>query len=115
MLTERPGMERVLPANIFPPASGLTSPLGNPRDYHRKGKLFSLVSIAEQSTGRSYVIQLAQDRSEDEEFKKNFGILLAVVLATGVVASAVIAITVTRRGLRPLGEMPRSLERIRPT
>src|SRR2546423_15294809 len=44
MLTETPGMERVLPANIFPTASGSTSPLGNPRDYHRKGKLFSLVS-----------------------------------------------------------------------
>ena len=114
-LTETPGMERVLPANIFPTASGSTSPLGNPRDYHRKGKLFSLVSTVEQSTGRSFVIQVAQDRSEDEEFKKNFGILLAVVLATGVVASAVIAITVTRRGLRPLGEMTRSLERIGPT
>ncbi len=115
MLTETPGMERVLPANIFPAASGSTSPLGNPRDYHRKGKLFSLVSTVEQSAGRSFVIQVAQDRSEDEEFKKNFGILLAVVLATGVVASAVIAITVTRRGLRPLGEMTRSLERIGPT
>ena len=38
-----------------------------------------------------------------------------MVLETGVVASAVIAITVTRRGLRPLGEMTRSLERIGPT
>ena len=61
------------------------------------------------------MIQVAQDRSEDQEFKKNFGILLAIVLATGAVASAVIAITVTRRGLRPLGEMTRSLGRIGPT
>jgi len=38
-----------------------------------------------------------------------------VVLFGSIFASTLIAITVTRRGLRPLGEMTRSLERIGPT
>jgi two-component system heavy metal sensor histidine kinase CusS len=40
--------------------------------------------------------------------------LLALVLGAGVIASALIAVTVTRRGLRPLAEMRRSLERVQP-
>src|SRR5205814_6115107 len=35
--------------------------------------------------------------------------------AFGILASTLIAITVTKRGLRPLGEMTRSLGRIGPT
>jgi len=58
---------------------------------------------------------VAQDRSSDEQVEREFGVLLIVVLAGSMVASALIAITVTKRGLRPLGEMTRSLERIGPT
>ncbi len=41
--------------------------------------------------------------------------MVAVVLAFGILASILIAITITKRGLRPLGEMTRSLGRIGPT
>lgn len=64
--------------------------------------------------GQTYTMQVAQDRSGDEQFVQKFGALLAVVLALGIFASAVIAITVTRRGLRPLGEMTRSLRTFGP-
>src|SRR5207237_7235949 len=47
--------------------------------------------------------------------EREFGILLIVVLSGSIVASALIAITVTRHGLRPLGQMTRSLERTGPT
>jgi two-component system, OmpR family, heavy metal sensor histidine kinase CusS len=57
---------------------------------------------------------VAQDRSGDEEFMKEFGSLLVVVLAFGVLASTVIALTVTRKGLQPVAEMTRSLKRIGP-
>src|SRR5213078_870637 len=79
------------------------------------GKLFSLVTTNEKLGGKSYAIQLAQDRSSDEQVEREFGVLLIVVLAGSILASALIAITVTRHGLRPLGEMTRSLERIGPT
>jgi two-component system heavy metal sensor histidine kinase CusS len=41
--------------------------------------------------------------------------LLGVLLASGILASTIIAITVTKHGLRPLAEMRKTLERVGPT
>jgi two-component system, OmpR family, heavy metal sensor histidine kinase CusS len=114
-IAETPGMDRLLPSDIFPRAQGSTSSIPSPKDYRTDAKLFSLVAVNEVTGGQTYTIQVAQDRSIDEHLERNFGILLIVVLAAGILASAFIAITVTKRGLRPLAEMARSLERIRPT
>src|SRR6266700_3532627 len=114
-LTEMPGMDRILPPEVFPRAQGTTSPLRSPKDYRTGGKLFSLVTTNEKSGGKTYAIQVAQDRSSDEQVEREFGVLLIVVLSGSILASALIAITVTRHGLRPLGEMTRSLERTGPT
>jgi Signal transduction histidine kinase len=65
--------------------------------------------------GQAYTIQVAQDRSSDEQLERKFGVLLVVLLAASIFASALIAVTVTKRSLRPLGQMTRSLERIGPT
>jgi two-component system heavy metal sensor histidine kinase CusS len=115
IVTERPGMDRLIPPDIFPPALESTSSIGNPKDYRTGAKLFALVAVNEQTGGQTYTIQIAQDRSSDEQLEKRFGILLGVVLAGSILASAVIAIRVTKHGLRPLGEMTRSLERIGPS
>jgi two-component system heavy metal sensor histidine kinase CusS len=114
-IAETPGMDRLLPSNIFPPAQASFSSIRPPKDYRPGAKLFSLVAVNEESAGRIYTIQVAQDRSSDEQLERRFGVLLGLVLAGSIVASAIIAITVTKRGLRPLGEMTRSLERIGPT
>ena len=78
------------------------------------GKYFALVTTVEEAGGQPYTMQVAQDRSGDEQFVKKFGALLAVVLALGMLASAAIAITVTKRGLRPLREMARSVKSFGP-
>jgi two-component system heavy metal sensor histidine kinase CusS len=114
-VAETPGMNRLLPSDIFPRAQKSTSPVRSPKDYRTDAKLFSLITVNEDSAGQAYTIQLAQDRSSDEQVKREFGVLLIVVLSGSILASALIAITVTRHGLRPLGEMTRSLERIGPT
>ena len=114
-VAETLGMNGLLPSEIFPRAQNSTSPVRSPKDYRTDAKLFSLVTINEDSAGQAYTIQVAQDRSSDEQVEREFGILLIVVLSGSIVASALIAITVTRHGLRPLGEMTHSLERIRPT
>jgi two-component system heavy metal sensor histidine kinase CusS len=114
-LTEMPGMDRILPSKAFPFAQSTTSPLRSPKDYRTAGKLFSLVATNEKSGGKTYAIQVAQDRSSDEQVEREFGVLLIVVLSGSILASALIAIMVTRHGLRPLGEMTRSLERTGPT
>jgi two-component system heavy metal sensor histidine kinase CusS len=85
-----------------------------PKDFRSQGRLFSLVSVVTDVGAQNYIVQVAQDRSVDEQFEKEFGLLVAVVLVCGIFASAMIAISVTRRGLRPLEAMTRSLKRVGP-
>jgi two-component system heavy metal sensor histidine kinase CusS len=114
VVAETPGMNRLLPVKLFYPKQ--TSPLTElqPRDYQTGGRLFSLVSVVTEVNGQPFTIQVAQDRTVDEQFEKQFGLLVAAVLVCGIFASAMIAITVTKRGLRPLGAMTRSLKRVGP-
>src|SRR5947207_7872428 len=112
--TETPQMGDLLPANVFPPPQTSTSLLSSIKNYQKDAKLFSLVSVNENVVGRTYLLQVAQDRSTDERFRKQFRVLLILVLGAGLIASALIAVTVTRRGLRPLAKMRRMFERIQP-
>jgi two-component system heavy metal sensor histidine kinase CusS len=115
ILTETPGMQRLLPPSVFPAAQTGTAPVRNRKDYRTGGKLFSLVAVGEDSGAQAYTLQVAQDRSSDERVERNFAVLFVIVLSGSILASAVIAIIVTKRGLRPLGEMTQSLGRIGPT
>jgi two-component system, OmpR family, heavy metal sensor histidine kinase CusS len=112
---ETPGMGRLLPPEIFPPPQESASIVGGLKDYRRGSKLFSLVAAHEESGGQPYMLQIAQDRSSDERVERNFAALFIIVLSGSVLASALIAITVTKRGLRPLQEMTQSFGRIGPT
>ena len=107
VIAETPGMNEILPLNLFQQAG--------PKDYRTRGRLFSLVATHSQANGRSYTIQVGQDRTADVQFTQEFGALLAVVLVIGIVLSALIAATVIKRGLRPLAEMTRSFKRMGPT
>ncbi len=107
------GMEALLPGNIFPPVASRES--AAPTEHVVAGKLFALTTRHALIDGQKFTIQVAQDRSSDEQVERKFGILVLVVLSGSILASILIAIPVTRRGLRPLEEMKRSLERIGPT
>jgi two-component system, OmpR family, heavy metal sensor histidine kinase CusS len=111
-VAETPGMSDLLPASIFPKPSQRL-PVATP-DYRTNGKLFSVATMSEDALNQRYTIQVAQDRSGDEGFMREFGALLIVVLAFGILLSTAIALTVTRKGLRPITEMTRSLKRIEP-
>ena len=100
---------------IFPNAQNRVSSVLRPTIYRKDGRFFALVAVRDELSSQAYTIHLAQDRSVDEEFTGNFGLLVVLVLAVGSVASAAIAITLTRRGLRPLAEITRSLERMGPS
>ena len=113
-IAETPEMDRLIPTQIFPVARGPTEAIHTRKDYRSAGKLFSLVSFNDHSGSETYTLQLAQDRSSDEQVERNFALLFIGVLFGGVVASALIAIIVTRRGLTPLRKMTESLGRIGP-
>ena len=111
---QTPGMDRLLPPEIFPPPQKSAATIGGLKDYRTESKLFTLVALNEEFGSQPYTLQVAQDRSSDEQVERNFALLFIAVLFGGVVASALIAIIVTRRGLRPLREMTESLGRIGP-
>ena len=113
-VAETPGMSALLPAGVFPATAAPSSTVFGPTSFRTDGKLYSMVAAVDESDGRLYTIQVAQDRSGDEEFITEFGTLLVVVLAFGILASTAIALTVTKKGLRPVREMTRSLKRIGP-
>ena len=114
-IASTPGMDQLLPSNIFPADAESTTGPQKPRDYRTGRKLFSLVTLTDSINGHAYTIQLAQDRSADEQFRRNFRALLIASIAFGILMSAVIAITVTRRALRPLRKMTAAVARITPT
>jgi two-component system heavy metal sensor histidine kinase CusS len=110
VVAQTPGMDALMPPERF------TSLAEAPRYERISGKSFALVASAQQARdGQLYTIQVAQDRSADEAFTWRFGALLAAVLAIGTALSAFIATHVTRRGLRPLTDMRRAVQRIGPT
>ena len=120
-LKETPGMETLPPA-IFPaPASRETA---KSVEHRNAGKLHVLTARHAVGPGEDlkkalsanhfFTIQVAQDRTEDERFRRQFGALLLLVLVLGSFASALVAITVTRRGLSPLAKMRRLFERVQP-
>lgn len=113
-LAETPEMGRLIPTEIFPVGREPAEAIRSRKDYRITGKLFSLVAFNEHSGSEAYTLQVAQDRSSDEQVERNFALLFIAVLLGGVVASALIAIIVTRRGLRPLRQMTGSLGRIGP-
>ncbi len=109
---ETPGMVELLPPGVFPASveAGSTIPRGR---HHRTGeKLFALIAIIAEANGVRSTLQIAQDRSRDDKFTRRFGVLLAGVLAVGAVVAGVIAVIVTKQGLRPLIQMTRSVQRI---
>src|SRR5436189_3341157 len=87
---ETPGMDRSLPPEIFPrpPASAKApagrqdsvSTVGGLKDYRRGPKLFSLVTLNEESGSQLYTLQVAQDRSSDERVARNYTVVFIMVL-----------------------------------
>ena len=102
----------LLPPALFPADS--TTDFEKAANVRTSGRLFSLVAVGHSVATDRFTIQVAQDRTADERFMRQFAALLAVVLGLGVAASAIIAWTVTQRGLRPIGEMTRALQRVGP-
>src|SRR5215469_7603546 len=66
-LAETPGMDRLIPTEIFPTSQEAAHPIRSRQDYRTAAKLFSLVAFTEEFNGQTYTLQLAQDRSSDEQ------------------------------------------------
>src|SRR5438067_7811279 len=113
IIAETPQMSVFLPPSVFPSPTVAPSPF-NPKNYRIGRKLFSLVATSEETDGQPYLLQVAQDRSRDKEFATQFALVLGGALLLGITLSAMIAIAVTKRGVRTWQQMTQSLQRIDP-
>lgn len=109
-VAESPGMS-AFPAGMFAPA---TERSRSPRTVRLGGKSYALAAATAEASGKTFALQIVQNRSADDRFRARFGLVTVFVLACGVGASVFVATTVTRRGLRPLADMTRTVERIQP-
>ncbi len=113
VVAETPQMSSFLPPAVFPHRQAEKSTF-SPKNYQTNEGLFSLAATTVEADGQSYLLQVAQDRSSDQQFATQFALVLGGALVFGIAASAIIAIAVTKRGLWPVQQMTQSLERIDP-
>lgn len=113
VVAETPNMSKLLPPLIFPRTISVRGERPTTLIYEaRRKKIFALASAIAEVGSERLTIQLAQDRSHDERFMRHYAALLAGMLACFVVTCAGIGLLVIRRGLRPLKNLARSVERV---
>ena len=113
-VSETEGMGDVIPASLFTAPVG---PDGTPEEavkWQRQGKTYLLME-AWARLGRSNekrLLQIALDVSQEERLIADYREKLIVVLLLGVLFSAGAGIAVARRGMRPIEEIAKKVERV---
>jgi two-component system heavy metal sensor histidine kinase CusS len=115
---ETSGMEEALAPGVFPRPGQADEPPGPGADWRPAGgqcyRLLSARAAVGRGDTRSWVLQVALDRSQDEELLADYRRSLWLVLGTALVASALGGYHIARRGIRPVEEITATARRIRP-
>ncbi len=116
-IVQTPGMD-LLPVAVFPPPSETDGAPGPGTDWRSAdGTPFRLVAARAVVGGprpAAVVVQLALDRSQEDELLSAYRGTLWLVLAAGLAASGLVGYRIARRGLRPVQEIAATARRIRP-
>jgi two-component system heavy metal sensor histidine kinase CusS len=110
VVLETPGMHSELPPEAFPP----TAPHGREVES-ASGKSYRIIAAHTGGGGSdppTHTLQLAIDRSFEEDLLADYRRNLLVVLGASLVACSVIGYVIARRGLRPLDRMAATAGRI---
>jgi two-component system heavy metal sensor histidine kinase CusS len=109
VVAETPGMGEALPPALFPAPRGADAEPGSGAEVQAAGGSYRVLAV--YSNGD--VIQVAQDRTREEELLAGYRRSLWLVLALALGGCALIGYQVARRGLRPLQEIAATARRIR--
>jgi two-component system heavy metal sensor histidine kinase CusS len=119
VILETPGMRGLLPASVFPHPAAVDAEPEVGGEVELPGKRSFRVFAAQASRGRAgnpaCVIQVALDRTGEEELLAGYRLNLWLVLGFGLVLCAVAGFQIARRGLRPVREMAQTTRHIRST
>jgi two-component system heavy metal sensor histidine kinase CusS len=114
---ETPGMSAELPPSVFPPPGAADGAERATEIATRGGRSFRVLAVRaglSKSGGETGVIQLAFDRTYEEDLLAGYRRSLLVVLSVALLACVLISYRIAHRGLRPLAEMAATAGRIRP-
>lgn len=116
---ESPGMSALLPPTVFPAAATSAAEPQPGADLHtRAGRAFRVVAAraAAGDSGReTRILQVALDRSSEEQLLARYRRNLWLVLGLAVVVCTLAGYRIARRGLRPIQEVSETARRIRAT
>ncbi len=116
-LVESPGMSDELPPSVFPDPTAAEEPERATGVSTRAGRSFRVLAVQAElgrSGGKTAVLQLAFDRTYEEDLLAEYRRRLWAVLAVGAARHCVVGYRIAHRGLRPLAEMAATARRIRP-
>lgn len=113
---ETPGMNDHLPPGLFPPALVPSVDVTHGRDIRsRTGQLFRVVAfeVDQPLAAGTHTVQIALDRSGDEEVVRRLRRILALVLTAAMLVSLFAGYQIAHRGMRPVTTMANTASRIR--
>jgi two-component system heavy metal sensor histidine kinase CusS len=114
---ETPGMGADLPPAIFPQARAVgAAPEDGAEVQSRSGRSFRILAaraITGGPTGKPRVLQVALDRSLEEDILAGYRAKLWFALGLALVLCTLAGYQIARRGLRPVAEMAATARRIR--
>jgi two-component system heavy metal sensor histidine kinase CusS len=116
---ETPGMSNELGAAVFPSPTAIDADPGRARELETgSAKTYLLLAVQAQvgrSGTESRVIQLAFDRSYEEQLLAGYRKNLWLVLGIALIACTLGGYQIARRGLRPVAEITATARQVRAT
>ncbi len=113
---ETPGMKDHLPSELFPPALAGSEDVTQGCDIRsRTGQLFRVVALEVERPHAAgmQLVQIAVDRSGDEEVVRRSRRILALVLTAAMLVSLFAGYQIAHRGMRPITNMAATAATIR--
>ena len=113
---ETPGMAERLPPGLFPSPVNAGEQVTGGRDIRaRDGQLFRVVAMQAERphAGGRQVVQIALDRSGDEQVVHQSRQRLALLLTAAMLVSLIAGYQIARRGMRPVTNMAATAATIR--
>ena len=116
IVIETANMSSIVPTNVFPqPAGVMQTPSQASRWKSKSGhNLLLMTALAKLGgpNGKTRVLQLALDISQEDQLIVDYRQQLLIVLFADILLSAALGIFVTRKGLQPLEEITRTVQSI---
>jgi two-component system heavy metal sensor histidine kinase CusS len=117
VVAETPGMADRLPSSVFAPAQAdLGDALSGTNHRSGSGRWFRVLAVQtpiDAARGEPLVVQVAMDRSHEEELLEDYRRNLWIVLGVALILCSVGGFEMIRRGIRPVKNIAATAARIR--